>query len=145
MSDSKPQDPVSSISNNIRDTIGRVVNIATSAVSSTTPAFDVYKTTDSVIIESAPIDGLQPTSIEVSMEGKELTISGKTADNRSIPTEAFLLHERSFGEFTKTLVIGVAVKATEARARVKNGTLTIMLPLETASKSEIIDIQVADD
>jgi HSP20 family protein len=144
MSDPK-QDPVAAIGNNIRDTIGRVVNIATATASGIAPAFDLYKVEGSIRVESAPIDGLDATSVEVSMSGKELTISGKTVDKRDIPKESFLLHGRSFGAFTKTLVIGVPVRAQEAKARVKNGTLTITLPLETTTQSEIIDIQVADD
>lgn len=129
------------MSDTLRDTINRAVDSITRLPY---PMLDVYRTADAVIIVTAPIDGLNPGSIEVSILGQDLIVQGETQPTEDIPQEAYLRRERRFDGFSRTVTIPVRVKAAEASAKVKNGVLTIRLPLADTDRSEIIDVQIAD-
>jgi len=120
-----------------RKTINRAVNPAY-------PLLDVYREEAVVVVRTAPIDGLDPASLEVNMVGAELTISGHTQPTNTRSPEAYLRQERVFGHFSRTITIPVRVQAQQATARVKNQALTVHLPLHQKEPSEIIDIQVAN-
>lgn len=124
----------------LRETMNRALDtLAKTAY----PPVDVYRLDNAVVIKTAPIDGLKPETVDVSMIGQELTLRGDTQVTEDIPQEAYLRRERRFEGFNRTITIPVRVKATEATARVKHGVLTIRLPLVAADRSEIIDVQIA--
>lgn len=145
MSDEK-FDPIQEI-NRLRDraskvieqgaaTVGKVVEQGIQTMQSATSGgssvrLDVYELNGSIIIKTSPLDGLVPSSIEVSMEGNALTISGETQEDEMPANASFLLRERKFGVFARTVTINIPVKSTEAKAKLnKNGTLTVTLPID---------------
>ncbi len=117
-------------------TVGKVVEQGIQTVQSATSGgtsikLDVYELENSIVIKTSPIDGLVPTSIEVSMEGNVLTISGETQEDEVPAKASFLLRERKFGIFARTVTINIPVKSNEAKAKLnKNGTLTVTLPID---------------
>lgn len=146
MSDEKkPFDPVDSFTS-LRDNLRKAVEAGVKSVTQTGfPPVDVYQSDGHVVVQTGPIDGLDATTIEVSMTGYELTISGATRSTSDIPTDSYLLRERNFGQFTRTITIPVKVKASEAKAKVKkNSALTISFPIEQKDNSDVIDVQVTD-
>lgn len=125
----------------LRKAVNRAVNtIATP----TYPPLDVYRDGNKVIVRTAPIDGLQASTIDIEMTGKELTISGETQPTEAIPSNTYLRQERVFGRFSRTITIPVRVKPEEATARVKHQVLTVRFPVTPDERSEIIDVQVAE-
>ncbi|MEM6285278.1 MAG: Hsp20/alpha crystallin family protein [Chloroflexota bacterium] len=135
-------DSMSSTLKNLRASISRAIN----PDGTSGPLFDIYRTADAVVIESAPIDGLVAASIQVEMSGEELVISGQTEDTRTRPVTDFLHRERSFGSFSRTFVIGLPVEPERAGAKVRGSSLTVTLPLNTmTSQSDVIDVEIADE
>ncbi len=128
-----------------RETLNRAVNAGLQAtLHEAYPLLDVYRTEAAVIVQTASIDGLDPKTVRVEMNGKELTLSGTAHASGERPAEAYIRRERKFGDFSRTVTVPVPVKSTEARARVKGGVITIELPLIDDERTEVISVQTVD-
>lgn len=140
-------DPMKEL-NNLRNTVGKAIEqggkvleqgiqnvqqtLSTGAV-----RLDVYEIGDEVIVRSAALDGLAADSIEVSMEGEELTIKGETRPEETPLTASYFLQERRFGSFERKVIIPIPVKSNEARAKLKSNVLTITLPIDRERHQDI--------
>jgi HSP20 family protein len=145
MTDEKqPFDPIEGLSS-LRDNIRKAVDAGVKSVTNATfPAVDIYRDGNSLVVQTEPIDGLDATTIDVEMVGQELKVSGTTRNPNDLLPESYLRRERNFGQFSRTVTIPVRVVANEARAKVKNGVLTVTFPLETNTDEDVIRVQVAD-
>lgn len=133
------------LTSTIRGSVTRAIQQPARTGTDAYPALDVYETADSVIIRTEPLDSAAPASVEVTMTGDKLTIKITTTGENEAPDESYLLRERRFGEFTRTLQIPRAVRAQEAQARLrKNGVLVITLPKIQDAGPRIIDVQMGE-
>jgi HSP20 family protein len=140
--------------NNLRETVekalqtgttvaGKVINqgiqTVQNATAGTSPMrMDVYEIDDEVVIRVAPIDGIIADSIEVSMEGTTLTLAFQTQADEVSPKANYVMRERKFGIFTRSIELVIPVKANQAKAKLnRDGTLTITLPVDTARAKNI--------
>lgn len=131
---------------NLRDSIGKAVEQSIRGItgSSTYPALDIYETTEAVFVRAAFIAGLDPQSVEVSMEGEVLTISGQAEDPLTVDETAFLQRELQFGAFSRAVRIPRKVDASQASANIKKGVMTIKLPKIQGKTPHIINITPAE-
>lgn len=124
-------DPLKEL-NTLRQSVGKVIEQSLQTVQSVagvpTLKVDVYELDDVVVVRTSAIDGIVPDSIEVSMEDSMLTISGETRPEPTPATASYLLQERRFGAFSRTVEISIPVRSDEAKAKLKDGALTITLP-----------------
>ena len=143
-------DPMKEL-NRLRNTVGKVIeqgiNTVQGAVQSAAAIaavrLDVYELDNEVVIRTNALDGLVPASIEVAMEGAELTIKGVTEAEEIPENASYFLQERRFGPFERTVTIPIPVKSDEAKAKLgKNGVLTVTLPID---KGKYQDIAVTPD
>lgn len=130
------------LTSNIRSSVNKVLEQSVRVVnpSGNGPQLDMYETDESVVIETAPLDNADPDSIEITMQGDQLSIRIRTQDARAIDESAFLLREKAYGEFTRSLEIPRAIIIEEARARISQGRLYITLPKPRATKARRIRI-----
>jgi HSP20 family protein len=133
------------LTSTIRGSVTRAMNqnVKTSGTGNY-PSLDMYETEDAVIVQTAPLDTIAAPSVEVSMTGDVLTLKVTTQGSTDIVDEAYLYRERRYGEFTRTIQIPRAVKAQEAKARFKEGRLTVTLPKVKDSGPNIINVQMAE-
>lgn len=127
----------------LRDSVGKVIEQGIQSVQNfTNPPWvrvDVYEVDGSVVVRTSQLDGLIASSIEVSMEEGILTIAGQTQPDE-IPIHAtYLLQERKFGRFTRNVTISIPVKSDQAKAKLKNNSLTVTLPIDR-DKQQTIEI-----
>lgn len=139
MSDQK-FDPMREI-NNLRQSVTKAIEHGIQSVQNATNPpnlrVDVYELQDVIVVRTSALDGLVASSIEVSMEENELTISGITQPDDTPAEASYLVQERRFGAFSRTVAINVPVRPDEAKAKVKNGSLTITLPIDRSHFSQI--------
>ena len=143
--------------NNLRETVekalqtgstvaGKVINQGIQTVQNATAGtapmrFDVYELNDEVVIRVAPLDGLIADSIEVSMEGTTLTLVVQTQADEVSPKANYLMRERKFGIFSRSIQLEIPVKANQAKAKLnRDGTLTITLPVDTVRAAQNIRV-----
>jgi len=131
-----PMREISRISNTVGKAIGQGIQQVQTQVRSLASVgsvrLDVYEYDNHIVVQTSPFDGeLDPETLSVTMEGEKLTISGITRPDPA-PLEAnYLLQERKFGTFSRTVEIAIPVKADEAKAKFKQRTLTVTIPIDT--------------
>lgn len=132
--------------NRLRDVTGKVIgqgikevqSAVQIATASTAVRLDIYEHDNELVVQTSALDGLDPKSIEVSMEADILTIRGETIAP-DIPEGATIIaRERKFGVFDRTVQIEIPVKSDEAKAKLsKSGVLTIRIPIDGYKSGDI--------
>ena len=91
------------------------------------PAANLYETGDTFVL-SAEIPGVSPADIEVSIEGKTVSLHGeRTIDYDAAEMSAHRL-ERQSGSFRRAFELPVPVDPDKVEAVHKNGVLMLRLP-----------------
>ncbi len=99
---------------------------------------DAYATeNDIVIIASVP--GLDPEAVEITLEDNTLTIQGEIAP--PLENVNYLVRERPYGRFSRTLRLNVPVEAEQAEAEFDSGVLTLTLPKAEEVRPKVIKIK----
>ena len=103
------------------------------------PPINVWANDDRVAVE-AEVPGIDPDSIELTVEGDTLTITAKR--ELSAPEDArWLRRERGDLDFTRSIRLPFAVDASSAEARVANGVLVVALQREASDSPRTIKVQ----
>ena len=103
------------------------------------PLLDVYET-DSTIVASLDLPGVEKKDVEVSVSNGFLTISG---ERKNISSEGRIWQEISFGTFIRTFELTDAVVEDKIKAQFKNGVLKISLPKAEEVKPAVRNISVS--
>jgi HSP20 family protein len=90
-------------------------------------AVDVYQTDNALIIRST-IAGVKSEDLEITLNDDVVTIRGRRSADMEVPKEDYFYQECYWGSFSRSIVLPMEVKSQEARASLKNGVLTIVLP-----------------
>jgi HSP20 family protein len=126
-------DPLKELEN-LRQSVGRVIGQGVQSVQSIANThnikLDIYEVDDSLVVRTSAIDGIVPDSIDVNMEDGVLTISGDTRPETTPSNASYILQERRFGPFSRTVNLSVPVRSTEAKAKLKDGVLVITFPID---------------
>jgi HSP20 family protein len=98
---------------------------------------DAYVTQDEIVIV-ANMPGVKPENVEITLEGDTLTIRGE----RPAPMENvdYVLQERPYGMFQRTLNINIPVDSGKAEANYESGLLILTIPKAEASKPKTIQV-----
>ena len=87
--------------------------------------------------------GVNPASIDQSVEGNTLTISAE----RSVPqleNAEWTVAERPFGSYTRQLVLGRSLDTDRLEASYHDGVLTVSIPVADKAKARKITVTRAD-
>ena len=98
---------------------------------------DAYVTPEDIVVV-ANMPGIKPEDVEIILEGDTLTIRSE----RPAPLENvnYVLQERTYGSFQRTLNINVPVDADKAEAHFENGLLTLTIPKAEAARPKQIQV-----
>jgi HSP20 family protein len=106
---------------------------------------DVRAEGDDFILTAA-VPGLRAEDVQVEVLAERITIRAElpapAADDAeaSRRTATWLLQERRYGAFTRTLDFPVELDAAHAEATVENGLLTLRVPKAEAAKPKVIKV-----
>jgi len=98
---------------------------------------DAYVTPEEIIV-MASVPGVKPEDVDITIEGDTLTIRGMWS--RPLENVDYVMQERPFGKFQRTLNINIPVDANRAEARYENGLLTLVIPKAEAAKPKVIQV-----
>jgi HSP20 family protein len=101
---------------------------------------DVYQTKDNLVVRST-IAGVKPENIDISIDNDVLTVRGERKMEEKIVNEDYFYQECYWGNFSRSIVLPVEVKADEVEASLKNGVLTIVLPKARKNKSIAVKVK----
>ena len=134
---------------NVFDDVEKMVNQAfghsirgTEVTSQLQPLLDVYET-DSTIVASLDLPGVEKKDVEVSVSNGFLTISGERKNISGESGEGRIWQETSLGTFKRTFELTEAVVEDKIKAQFKNGVLKISLPKAEEVKPAVRNISVS--
>lgn len=93
------------------------------AVPGTLPV-DVYETKERLVIK-ARTAGVNKNDLDVSISDNQLTIRGTLSAGNEEEVENYFLQECYWGEFSRTIILPLAVKEDDIEAVLKDGVLTV--------------------
>ena len=103
-------------------------------------ALDVRESDDAYVVETI-VAGAKPEDVDISILGDTLRIAVEVRDEGDHHGEKWLLRERRFGRFERSLTLPAQVKADEATADFQDGILTISLPKAEAARPRSIPVR----
>jgi HSP20 family protein len=106
------------------------------------PALDVFEQKDDLIVK-AEIPGLAKDEIDITLDGKVLTIKGEKKKEEEVKEDDYYRCERTFGAFSRSVELPVAVQPDKVNASFKDGVLEIRLPKTEEAKKSIVKVKVA--
>lgn len=105
------------------------------------PAVDIYQDKDNVIVETS-LAGVDPEKVDVSVENDVLTISGRTEEKHEVKREDYYRKEIREGNFSRSVILPMPVKAEEAEAHAEKGILKITIPKAETAKPKKIAVKL---
>ena len=103
-------------------------------------AVDVFQTPEAVILK-APIAGVKPEDLEISITDEVINIKGERRFAQEEVNEGYFAQECYWGSFSRSFILPVAVSSEKAEAGLKNGILTIKMPKLEKTKTKTIEIK----
>jgi HSP20 family protein len=102
---------------------------------------DVREQGDNFIV-TAPVPGVPPDDVEITILGDTLRIRGERRESKEQSDEQnrWIIREQQYGMFDRTVALPTAVKADFAKAEFKGGVLTITLPKSEEAKERRIPV-----
>lgn len=102
-------------------------------------AIDVYQTDDQVIIK-APIAGVQPDNLTVTITDEVVTVEGERRDVQAVERANYFTQECYWGRFSRSFVLPVAVDADSAVAELRHGILTLRIPKQAKTRARSVKV-----
>src|SRR5919202_1765723 len=103
---------------------------------------DAYRVGDKFVAHF-DLPGVDPGSIDLSVEGTTLTVSAE----RSVPqleNAEWAIAERPYGSYTRQLVLGRSLDTDRLEASYHDGVLTVSIPVAEKAKARKITVSRAD-
>ncbi|MCL5110355.1 MAG: Hsp20/alpha crystallin family protein [Chloroflexi bacterium] len=103
------------------------------------PLVNLYEDKDNFFVEAlAP--GIDPDSLELTVDNGVLTISGEKKEPQDVAEEAYHRSERAAGKFARRVELSGTVDVDTVKADYKNGVLMITLPKAPEAKPRQISV-----
>jgi len=101
---------------------------------------DVTEAEDEFVVQ-ASLPGIKPEDVQTTVLGNVLTIRGESRVEEE-NGHNWLLRERRFGSFQRSVSMGTQINADMASARFENGVLTLTLPKSEQARPKQIKLNV---
>lgn len=103
------------------------------------PAVDVWET-DSELVLSFDLPGIDEDRISVELEDNVLTVSGERERAEKTEGDRFYRYERRFGQFSRGVTLPPGVNEDEIKADYRAGVLEVRVPKPEEQKPKRIPV-----
>jgi HSP20 family protein len=103
-------------------------------------ALDIQADKDDYVIR-ANVPGLKADDLHIEVMDNTVTVSGELRSERREEKDNYLLQERRYGQFSRTVSLPTTVNPGKAEAIVDNGVLTLRLPKAEEAKPKAITVK----
>jgi len=104
-------------------------------------AIDVYQTENDIVIK-APVAGVRPEDLDVTITDEVVTIRGERHDHAPETVQGYRVQECYWGSFSRVYALPMAVDSDKASARITEaGILTLTIPKAAKAKTKTITVQ----
>ena len=101
---------------------------------------DLYETDKDLVIE-APVAGVNPDDIEISLEKDLLIIKGKREKKNEKEKRKYLIQECYWGPFSREIILPVEVDSMNIRAEIENSFLIVRIPKAYREEKRKIEVK----
>lgn len=95
---------------------------------------DVFQDEKEIVIQTT-IGGVKSSDIDVSIAKDMVTIKGRRKREEKIKEENYFHQELYWGTFSRSIILPADIDVDKSKASIKNGLLTIRLPVLTKGKT----------
>ncbi len=106
-------------------------------------ALDVSETDEAYYIH-ASVPGLKPEQININLQDGILTINAELPQPETTDGTRWVMQERVYGKFSRSLTLPQAVDSEKVEAAYDNGVLTLTLPKLPSAQPRQIPIKTAN-
>ncbi|KAI0832032.1 HSP20-like chaperone [Trametes gibbosa] len=93
------------------------------------PTIDVHEDKEkNVITATFELPGLKKEDINIDVHNNILTVSGETKITEERNDNGYVVKERRYGKFSRSLPVPQGVKSEEIKASIEDGVLTVTYP-----------------
>jgi HSP20 family protein len=103
------------------------------------PPLNVFSDADGLVVR-AEVPGVDPASIDVSIERRRLTISGERLAAKQ-GQGSYHRRERRFGQFSRTIQLPDDLDPNQAQAKCHNGLLTVRVHKRAEARPRQVKIE----
>jgi HSP20 family protein len=104
-------------------------------------ALDIRETGNEYVIQ-AELSGVQPEDVHLQVKDNTLQISGEVKQEQQEQGQGqWVLRERRYGRFQRTLTLPMPVQSDQANAEFENGILIVTLPKAQEARAKSIPIR----
>lgn len=104
------------------------------------PRFDIWEGDEELILYG-DLPGVEPDSLDIQFENRQLTIHGKVRQHREGVN--YLYAEYATGDFHRSFSIGETINGEAISAELHDGVLTLHLPKSEAAKPRRIEVKAS--
>jgi HSP20 family protein len=105
---------------------------------------DVYQTPSHIVIQ-APMAGVKPDDVDVSITQDMVTIRGERTHHDEAKSDDHYYQELYWGLFSRSILLPEEVDSDNAEASFKHGLLTVKLPKLKKMNTQKVKIKKEDD
>jgi HSP20 family protein len=102
---------------------------------------DVMEEGDNIIVH-ASLPGVNPDNFNVTVENNVLSIRAETKEEREGKEGDYLMRERRYGSFYRSLRLPDTVDTDRAQTSYENGVLTLSFPKMESKKAKQLKVNV---
>ena len=104
-------------------------------------ALDMYQTKDSVVIRTA-LPGIKPEEVSITISGDTLTIKGEVKVEQEVKEEDYLVKERHYGAYHRTVRLPSNLNVDGADASFENGIVTLTIPKKEETQEREVKVKI---
>lgn len=97
------------------------------------------KAEDDAFVVKALVPGIKADELNIQIVNETLNIQGELKNDRD-ENANYLLSERPFGKFNRSLTLPEPLDASKVEAEVENGVLTLRIPKAEEAKPKMIKV-----
>ncbi len=103
---------------------------------------DIYQTEKEWVIRAA-VPGVDPSSVEVTFDGGQISIKGEIKAPADARSENYWLRENFYGKFSRQITLPEDALGDQAKAQFLNGVLMLTVPKQQPVKPKSVKIPIS--
>jgi HSP20 family protein len=123
------------------DMFGSMAPMIPNAPKAFMPAINMYETENAVVVE-APLAGVRPEDVQVSVQKGLLILKGESNKEREIEEKNYYRKEIRSGSFYREVALPTSVMENEVSAEFADGMLKVTAPKAQPIMPKKIDVKV---
>ena len=105
------------------------------------PALESFYKEGKFVVK-AELPGIDPKDVDISIVGNQLTIKGERKTEKDVKEENYMMMERSYGSFMRSITLPEGVDTTKVNAKYHDGVLDLTMPCAEAIAPRKITIEI---